>query len=308
MHSIICLKNYFKLNCVDIFHAHDYKSRFIGYWAAKLAKVRTVTTVHGWIQNTPKDKAYVALDKLMLRLYSRIVVVSKDLRKKVLKLGIPSERILLLHNAVPEPSTKGTSDSSLRKELGFGDNEKIIASIGRLSKEKGVDDLLVAVRAILGKFPDARFLIIGEGPEEPLLEARTKKLGLESVVYFLGFRDDLNMVYPAIDLVVLSSYTEGLPKVLLEALSYGKPVVATSVGGVPEIIIHEKTGLVVPPHSPALLSNAICDILSCPPKGDLYGEAGRSLIRSDFSLRSRTLKLEQLYEQAVNTKWNLSHH
>jgi len=304
--AVLRLRDYLKKNRVDIFHAHDYKARLVGYWAARLARIPAVTTLHGWIQNTKRATLYLAFDRLMLRFYLKVIVVSRDLEKKVFDLGVPSERILLLHNAIAAPQGQQLSAEYYRHKLGFNDHMSLIGSIGRLSKEKGLDDLLLAAHSVLKKFPTARFLIIGEGPEKVYLKAKAAEMGVGPFLTFLGFRTDMEMIYPALDVVALSSYTEGLPKVLLEAMSYGKPVVATGVGGVPEVIIANKTGILVPAKSPDLLAKGICDILAEPDMARELGDAGRNLIQSQFSLGTRTLRLENLYEQISQTRRGLS--
>jgi glycosyltransferase involved in cell wall biosynthesis len=148
---------------------------------------------------------------------------------------------------------------------------------------------------VVKKCRDVRFLIIGDGPERSQLDELASRYRIKPFVSFMGFRFDMDRIYSGLDVVVLSSYTEGFPKVILEALSYGKPVIATEVGGVPEIIRQNKTGLLIPPGSPALMADAMCDILDHPNKGDSLGRTGRDLVKTEFSIKARTRKLEQLY-------------
>lgn len=280
---------------VNIFHAHDYKSRFIGYWALRKLGIPSITTLHGWIQNTFKDSIYVAIDRLMLQFYSKIIVVSRDLERKLLNSGIPGNRLVLLHNAIGELYANKNLGQSMREKLGVNKETKLVATIGRLSPEKGIRDLVNAVPTILNEFANIRILIIGEGPEKDNLEKQVIHSGLSDIVLFVGFLSNIEDIYPELDLIVLPSYTEGLPKVILEALSHGKPVVATSVGGVPEIIISGQTGILVPPRLPESLGKAINNLLSDSAKAKCLGEAGRSLIRSRFSMKARTRKLEEVY-------------
>lgn len=297
--EILNLSTIFRKYSINILHAHDYRSRFIGYWAARMTRIPAVTTLHGWIQNAPKEAFYAAFDRLVLRYYKRIIVVSQDLECKLISYGFPREKIFLLHNAIDGKIPHTRVRSSIHEILGLDRDTKLVGSIGRLSQEKGLEDLIRATPRILSQHPKTKILIIGEGPERNKLECMVSNKGMREDILFLGFVSNMDELYQDIDLVVLSSYTEGLPKVLLEALRHGKPVVATNVGGVPEIILPGQTGVLVAPHSPEALARAICDLLHDPVKARYLGERGMELIRKCFSLKTRTRKLEDLYQSVI---------
>jgi len=290
------MANYLQLNEVDIFHGHDYKSRYLGYLAARKTGVHKIATVHGWIQNTKKDIMYTLVDKMLLKKYEKIIVVSWDLKKKLQNIGIKEEKIILLHNAVEIKSKYINRNGSLRRELGIEGSDIIVATVGRLSKEKGMEDFIEAAAIALKKNRNITYLIIGEGPEERVLQKIVNNNGLGNRIKFLGYRNDMESIYPEIDILVLASYTEGLPKVIIEGLAYERPVIATSVGGVPEVIIDNETGILIQPRAPEMLAKEIELLIYNENRRKHLGRNGKILIEKDFNLKTRTEKLEEIYE------------
>lgn len=186
-----------------------------------------------------------------------------------------------------------------RSELGFRKGDILIATAGRISPEKAQEVLIEAFARIKGEHPKASLLIIGDGPSRRALEGLARERNAEGV-RFLGFRTDMDQIMCAIDLFVLPSLTEGLPNVILEAFACKKPVVATAVGGVPEIVDHGKSGLLVPPKRPDLLAEAIQALLRDPERRRAMGEAGYERVRRDFTFEAQAGKLEGIYEEIID--------
>ncbi|MEW5818233.1 MAG: glycosyltransferase, partial [Spirochaetota bacterium] len=168
--------------------------------------------------------------------------------------------------------------------------------VARLHSDKGVEDLVRAAAALELSRINFRIILAGDGPERSRLEQLAERLGVRSRLLFLGFRNDIDSLLQTFDLFVLPSREEGLPMSVLEAMSFGIPVVATRVGGVPEIVLHNQTGILVPDHSPRELARAISTLIQNPVLARKLGEAGRLRVQNHFSFRKTVEQIERLYE------------
>ncbi|PLX44071.1 MAG: hypothetical protein C0609_06405, partial [Deltaproteobacteria bacterium] len=206
------------------------------------------------------------------------------------------------HNCVSVEQAKAvelhTDKTSVRNELGIAEDSIMALSAGRLSVEKGFSHLLDAISLIAADLP-IKFVICGDGAMEMELRDRARSLGIENRCLFAGFRRDIQEVMAASDLYVLPSLTEGLPNVVLEAFSYGKPVVATAVGGVPELVEDGVNGILVPPGEPRALAEAVQALVVSPDLMEEYGKAGRTRVSEEFSFKEQTVKLERIYRDVL---------
>lgn len=281
---------------IDVLQTHDMQTRRIGVIAAALTGVRHITSVHGWIFNDRKEQLAKRLDARLIRWADAVIAVSDRLKQELVAAGVPAEKITLLRNGILLDDYASTdAGASLRRELGLSDDQPVVSIVGRLSPEKGHEVFLLAASAIAADCPDARFLIVGDGPLESALKARARELGLADRVIFTGHRSDLASIYGITSVLVISSFTEGIPNVLLEAFANGKPVVATSVGGVPEVLQHGHTGWLVSPGDHAAIADRVVALLKNPHERSTMGAAGRRLIEDRFSFIHRTRALEDLY-------------
>jgi glycosyltransferase involved in cell wall biosynthesis/protein-tyrosine-phosphatase len=292
---------------IDILQTHDSETRRIGILAAALAGVPHVSSVHGYICNDRKERVSRWLDHRLLRVVGAVITVSDRLRQDLVSAGVRQDRITLLQNAVvladyPDPG-RGVA---LRVELRIPEDALVVSIIGRLSAEKGHEDFLAAARIVLEALPRTRFLIAGDGPLRGLLEQRINELHLHGHVILTGHRSDLAELYGLTDVLAISSYTEGIPNVLLEAFAYGKPAVATAVGGVPEVLEHERTGYLVPPGDPAQMAARLIMLLESRERRQRMGRAGRQAVEERFSFVERTRTLERLYEKKIMPSAGLS--
>lgn len=288
---------------VDILQTHDAQTRRLGVIVALLTGVQHVTSVHGWIFNNTKQRAARWLDTQVSRFTAHVITVSDCLRRELESAGVQSERITVLGNAVllnDYPRTN--AGRSLRKEFGIPDGHHVAAIIGRLSPEKGHDIFLSAARQILDAVPNTSFLIVGDGPERSRLERIAGELHLGSHVVFTGHRSAMADVYATIDFLMISSLTEGVPNVLLEAFAYGKPAVASDVGGVREVLRDGETGWLVQPGSVQQLAERTATMLTDPEGLKRMGAAARAAVEERFSFDNRTRALEWLYETLATPK------
>jgi glycosyltransferase involved in cell wall biosynthesis len=231
------LRKLLKKNEVDILHSHGYRADITGYLANRRWKAKLISSAHGWTSGSAKVLLYEYMDKKVLKRFDRVLAVSDDIKRTLIRHHVNADRIVTLRNAIDFDSySKAPDGLSFRKELGIRNGDKLIGTVGRLSKEKGLDDFLRVAKQIVGSRNDVKFVIVGDGPEKESLIKLRDDLGLGDQVTFHGYVRDVSRVYATLDLFLLTSSSEGVPISLLEAAYFGKPCIATAVGGIPEIL------------------------------------------------------------------------
>jgi glycosyltransferase involved in cell wall biosynthesis len=282
----------------DVLHTHTLAAaNALARAAGQLARVPVVSHLHIANHFRPATRALLAgLDNATARLAAALVAVSEDTRRAYEEQGYP-HRIRVVYNGV----AAATADANgLREELAIPADAPLVAEVGRLCDVKGQRELIDAVARI----PGARAVLVGAdleqgGAYERTLRHRADELGVTDRVVFAGYRDDAARVVAAADVLALPSWTEGLPLVVLEAMALGRPVVATTVGGTPELVLDGETGLLVPPRDVEALTAALKRVLD---DGDLrrrLGEAGRRRVAERFSSRAMTRDVLALYDEVT---------
>jgi glycosyltransferase involved in cell wall biosynthesis len=283
----------------DVLLCHGYKADLVGRPAARLAGVPVVAVSRGWTGETLKVRWYDRIDRLFLRQMDRIVCVSEGQAAKVRAAGVPESKIRVVRNAA-RPDAFRAPDPTMRARISALSSQParlIVLTAGRLSPDKGLNVLIDAIPAALARVPDARWIICGDGPQRAELEQQVRTAGLTGVVAFAGFRDDLDYWMPNADLFVLPSFTEGLPNVLLEAHAAGVPVVATAVGGTPELVVHGETGLLVHAGDDAALAESMATLLSDDDRRRSMGDAARTRVREHFTFDVQAREYLNLFEE-----------
>ena len=215
-------------------------------------------------------KVYEFLNKVALRRFDRIVAVSPEVREQIVEAGIPRRAVSVIHNGIDFEEDAGER-ATVRLEFGLKPEEKLLLRVGRLAVIKGNDVLL---RAFATLSHNCKLLFVGDGEDRERLETLCRELNLGNRVIFAGFRSDMSRLLAAADVFVISSLNEGLPMVLLEAMASRRPIVSTGVGAIPEVITHNKSGLLIPPADAAALASAIAEVLSSPERArELAAEA-----------------------------------
>lgn len=282
---------------IDLVHTHDFRSDLYGLIAARWLRVPIVATCHGWIANDRRGRLYTAVDQFLLRFFDRVIVVSERMRDQLRGYGVARNRIAVVQNAlIVEDYRPARGDDRLRTQWGIPSGHRLVGKIGRLSPEKCQDLFLRAAAQVLSRVPDVSFVLVGIGPDEQRLRRLADALGIARHVVFAGYRSDMQAVYNALDLVVQSSSTEGMPNVILEALLMRVPVVATDVGGTAEVMADDRSGWLVPPNDADALVAGICGALADPAHAQALAEAGERRVRAEFSHAVRLQRIMRVYD------------
>lgn len=221
------------------------------------------------------------------RLADEVIAVSHDLRRILVDELAVAPPVRVVHNGIDPAKFAGVDGAGLRLELGAGPGEFLVGTAVVLSEQKGIRHLLEAARMVRAADPTVRFAVGGDGPLRAELEGRAAALGLGGAVRFLGYRSDVPRFIAALDAYVLPSLWEGLPLALLEALASAKPIVATRVGGNPEIV-GDENGLLVPPKDPEALAQAVLALRRDPARCRRMAAANRARFERSFSVTSMT--------------------
>lgn len=285
---------------VTVWHAHDYKTNALGLLLRRFHKMKLVTTVHGWVHHTSKTPMYYWIDRQCLRFYDRVLCVSEDLHQECLQLGIPETKCTLIDNAIDtEEFRRSQRVEDAKRALGLDPECQLIGAVGRLAEEKGFDKLIAAVDQLIQSGRNLQLAIIGEGSERNALEEQISRTSQPERFHLFGYQSNAIPFYEAMDLYVLSSLREGLPNVLLEAMSLEVPVVATKIAGVPKLIEDGVNGRLVTAGNVDELQHAISEVLANPHIAAGFVVEGRQTIESRFSFAHRMQKVKAVYDDLL---------
>lgn len=287
----------------DIVHTHTSKAGILGRWAARLAGTRLVIhTPHGHIFygyfNRVLTTIFVFIERITALITDKIITLAEKGKREHLKLKIASpDKFVTIHSGVRLSNIiECKTDVSFKtKMLNLPDQSRVVGTVGRLVKVKGHRYLLESAKHVLKVLPETVFLLVGDGPLREELEILARNLKISNNVRFLGWQDNIVPILKIMDLFVLSALNEGMGRVLVEAQACGLPVVATDVGGVAEVIVPGRTGILVPPRDSAALAEAIIKLLTNPDILTPISQNVREQILSEFSAERMVEKIEQLY-------------
>jgi glycosyltransferase involved in cell wall biosynthesis len=284
---------------------HGYKANLLGRVAARRQGLPVVAVSRGWTGENLKVRLYEALDRFGLRWVDRVVCVSEAQAARVRRAGVAAERTLVIRNAIDTWRFEAPAPEYRQRIHGFFSRPRtcIIGAAGRLSPEKGFGVLIEAAARIVPSNPSVGFLLFGDGVLREQLAGRIASLGLRDHFVLTGFRDDLDRFVPFFDVLALPSFTEGLPNVVLEAMAASVPVVATAVGGTPEVLDDGVNGYLVPAGDPAALAGRLLDTFASEGQRRTMGLRGRQRVTRDFTFASQSSAYHSLFQQLTG-RWD----
>lgn len=308
------LKKIIKTKDVRIVHSQGGRADFFARIAARISNVPIIISsmamlVEGYDVSTPRKGLYVLIDRWTERWVNKFTVLSEAMRRSLIERHkIPPENIVKIYNGIEieeyNPDLKELRNKKLevRRELGFKNDVPVIGAIGRLVWQKGFEYLIRAAPEVLKKCPEARFLIVGEGPLKNKLILTGEKLNVADRIIFTGLRSDIKEILASIDVLAMPSLLEGLPMVLLETMAMAKPIVATRIDGITEVLENSKTGLLVPAKNSHALAEALVGILDDKAKANFFGLNAREAAKEKFSVKKMVEQIELAYEKLLHEK------
>jgi len=297
-----------------IVHTHTSKAGFLGRLAARLARVPIIVhTPHGHVFfgyfGLLKTRMFICLEKYAARITDRIVALTRGEKEDYRLFQIaPEEKIVVINSGVELGKIKDLSleeRKNLKRQLGLPEKSFVIGTAGRLEPVKGPEFLIEAAKVILSHYPQTYFVFAGDGPLRLKLERKADGLGITANIQFLGWRSDVTRVISIYDIFVFPSLNEGMGRVLVEAMALGKPVVASDVGGIPDLVIHGKTGFLVPPKNSRQLARYIQVLMEDERKRKSMGQAGKEMALN-FKKEIMVEKIAKLYDELLLKKKTFS--
>lgn len=290
---------------IDIIHSFLFHANMLGRIVGKLAGVPVILSSERTMGMEGKHR--LLLNRLTAPLADKIITVSDAVREfAIAKIGITPDRLVTIYNGVDlseyseDPNREEIEEA--RRELGIAPSHVVVGTVGHLEEEKGCEYLLQAAAQVSAQDGNVTFLLVGDGSQGAKLQNLAEDLSISSNVIFMGYRDDVPRILSVMDVFVLPSLYAGLPNALLEAMAACRPVVATQVGGIPEVVVERETGFLVPPRNSEALADAIGILLRDKERAAQMGLAGHRRVEMFFSVETMVAKTEELYEGLIQEK------
>lgn len=296
--GVVYLSHLLRKRNVSIINTHSSRDSWIGSIAGRLAGVKVLRTRH--ISSRLRNNFLTRL--VYGRLCHGVITTGEFIKNQLVReLRIDPERIYPIPTGVDLETFDGATGDRVREELGVSGDAPVLGVAAVLRSWKGHLFLLGAMPEVVAAYPEVKLLVVGEGPMRRCIEREVERLDLQSTVILTGYREDIPEVVNAFDIGVLASYaSEGIPQFVLQAMAAGKPVIGTSVGGIPEVVIDGVTGLLVRPEDPESMGNAIRSLLGDHDRMKRMGEAGRSYVSERHSAGRMLDSLEKLYSMIMS--------
>lgn len=286
----------------DIVHTHNLYAEIVGLWAARRTGARTITTLYVWADFGWKRNVMQIIEARLIRLFDRVTAQSETARRDTIRLGVRPERVSVLfsgHEAAPL-APPAAERRARRRDWGAEDEHTVLINVARLYPEKAHDGLLRSFHEVHQRCPSARLWILGVGPLEKNVRALCTSLGLDPAVRFLGFVENLASVLPLADIQVHPSHAEGIPLALCAGMAAGLPIVASAVGGLPELLDHGRRGFLVPARDEAAFARGVLSLIEDRATRDCLGRTARAFIEQEYSLPASAELLARTYEAMVS--------
>ncbi len=284
---------------VDLLCTHDYRSHLLGHAACRRSRAKHICFVRGATKDDLKVRLYQWLDKLTLRWAGHAVTVSDQQRRAMIASGYPEARISVVHNAVSLHELSEIEPIDLRTVFQLPPDAVVVMAAGRFSREKGQRVLVEAAERSIGQDGRLHFVLFGDGPDMEPVKRLVAGSSCPAQILLPGFDAKVINYLKSADILVNPSYSEGLPNVVLEAMAVGTPVVATSVGGVPELIENQHSGLLVAAGDANVLSDAILLLAEDLPMRKRLAQHGLQVVEERFTFEQQAKLLTQVYEEVA---------
>ncbi len=288
---------------VDLVHVNNYRSAPIGQFVSRWAGVPCVCHVREMITTR-------TIRQYRLLWSNALIAVAEAVGQALLAGGIPADRVTIVRSGItPQDAPPEAETIVLRGRLGITPHDPVLGIVAHILPHKGYDDLVQALALLTQRLPQAKCLVIGMAPRERYLRKLlqlAERLSVRDRLILVGFQEDVAPFLHAMDVFVLPSRTEGLPITILEAMAAGKPVVATTAGGIPEVVRDGETGLLVPPGDPGRLAEAIMRLLEGPALAKAMGQAGGKRVTSVFTLEGETEQTAMVYRKVLAARKSVS--
>lgn len=280
-----------------LLHCHQYSPFVYGRLASVRTRTPIVFTEHGRHSDAPPSRKRALVNRLLARGVPALYAVSGELRRHMLAEGFPARVGVIWNGIEPGDAPSAEERLAVRRALGIEPDAVVVGSIGRLDPVKDFPTLVAAFARARASQPGMRLVIIGDGPERAAIENAVAAVGAEGSIRLLGHRQDARALLAAVDIYANSSISEGISLTLLEAMAACCPIVATAVGGTPEVVQHESTGILVPPRSPEAMGIQLEALAAAPDRARRYREAGRARVLEHFTLDRMVGAYRTLYER-----------
>lgn len=282
----------------DVLHLHGWIAANFGRVAGRIAGIPTIMHEHGVDPNFPMSQR--TADRMLAPFTHTAVAVSKSVGEFLTyQRSVPPKKIRIVYNGAPIEDF-APADPSLvadaRREFGFSPDAPIIGTIGRLDTQKGITYFIAAAGLVLQQMPEARFLVVGDGPKKDALEREAQALGIGPGMVFAGHMSDIPVIQSLLDIQAFPSLWEGTPLTVFEAMAMGKAIVSTDVDGLGEVLAHEESALIVEPRNPKQLADGIIRLLSDRDLAARLADGARTRSR-EYDIEHTVRNLESLYEE-----------
>jgi len=296
--SMIKLSQFLKGNRFDIINTHSGVDSWIGGIASRIAGVPVlVRTRH---LNIPLKRSLLNFIHYLPDMY---ITCGENMRSNLIgNCGFPAKKVISIPTGVHAEYFHVKRNPEAKLRYGLDKDAIVITNVGIFRKVKGHEVMLKSVAKVMNQLPKAKFLLAGDGPDKKELEEMANKMGIGKHVLFPGFIDNIPEIYSFTDIAILSSWSEGLPQSLLQAMAAGVPVIATNVGGVPEVVVHEESGILIEAGDHTALAEGIIRIINHPDLAVRMAVRAKAIVLQGHSMNSMLDSIESLYQRLLREK------
>ncbi len=290
------IRQFIRANQIDILHCHQYTPYSYGILASFFTAVKVIFTEHGRFYPDSSSWKRRIINPVLAMVTDRITSISEATREALIRYEfLPGKQIQVIYNGIADLSKNTYDVLTLRNELGLDENNIVLGTISRLDPIKNHQMMLSAFKSVEVQYSEARLLIVGDGPLMQELKQQCEQLDIVNKVIFTGFIIEPQKLLKIMDIFLLPSLSEGTSMTLLEAMSFSKPCIVTDVGGNPEIVKNEETGLIIPSGDVNALTKSCLDLINNKQKQITLGQNGRERYKKSFTVTNMIAEFEALY-------------